>query len=105
MVGTVAVVATFFFDIGRIIAVAYRAGNLFADFGRNRGSRTSIGGRGEVDEMTVVRDDWPDLAVGASVFIRSFCVVGVAETGVPGIEAGDLVADESIIVPTGSPVD
>src|ERR1700732_2688942 len=55
--------------------------------------------------MTVVRDGWADLTIGASVFIRGLGVVGVAETGVPGIEAGDLVADETGVVPAWSPVD
>src|SRR5882672_8020124 len=54
--------------------------------------------------MTVVSDRWSHLAVGARVFIRSLSIVGVAETGVPGIEAGDLVTDETGVVPAGSPV-
>src|ERR1700730_9806619 len=53
--------------------------------------------------MTIVSDRWSDLVVGAGVFIRGLGVVGVAETGVPGIEAGDFVADETGVVPAWSP--
>src|SRR5207248_2179015 len=103
VVSAVARVATLYVNVDRIVAVADRIGNFLADFGHNRGSGTSVGSGGEVDEVSVVSNRGSDLTVRTRVFIGGFRVVGVAEAGVPGIEAGDLVADKTGVIPARSP--
>src|SRR5262249_2837808 len=66
---------------------------------------TSIGcGRG-IDEMAFVGYHRSNLSVRAGVLVRGLGVVRIAETGVPGVKAADLVSDKCGVIPRRSPVD
>jgi hypothetical protein len=94
VVSAIASVAPLHIHINGIIAVADRALNFLAYFGNNCGSGAAVRRRGSIDDVTVVSYRRPYLAVRSRVFVRSFRVIGVTETCVPGIKARDFIPDE-----------
>src|SRR5712691_338939 len=94
VISTVTSVAPLQIDIDRVITVGDGACNFLAHFGHDRGSGTAISCRRGIDEMTVMSHGWSHLTIGSCVFIGCLGVIGVIETCVPGIEAGDFVTSK-----------
>src|ERR1022692_2732946 len=107
MVCTITVVAPFRVDIHGVVAVAasVRRDDFFADFRQNRRCGIAVPRCAEVNEVAQMRRDSAYRPVRSRVLVAGLGVVRAAETDIPTVETGDLVADKSTVTPARAPVD